>query len=73
MTLRRLFVTLSSLTLALGTPANAQDIPPQRLPVFGGSGGTAFTRDCGSGKVLTGLRFRGGMFVDAVGLLCRVC
>lgn len=46
-------------------------LPAQLLPVYGGSGGTAFTRGCGAGKVLTGVRYRAGLFVDAVGLLCR--
>jgi hypothetical protein len=52
-------------------PVSAGFAPPQYLPIYGGSGGTSFTRDCGSGYVLTGLRYRGGLLVDAVGLLCR--
>lgn len=52
-------------------PVSSTWLPPQLLPVYGGSGGTAFTRTCGSGKVLTGLRFRDGIRVDAVGILCR--
>ena len=47
------------------------DLPTQRLPVFGGSGGTAFTLDCGNGRVMSGVRARAGRLVDAVGLLCR--
>ena len=49
----------------------SQNLPPQNLPVLGGSGGTAFSRDCGAGHVLTGLRYRSGLVVDAIGLLCR--
>ena len=49
----------------------ARALPPQLLPVYGGAGGTAFTRSCGAGKVLTGLRFRDGLLVDAIGILCR--
>ena len=60
--------TWSALALV---PMRAPDLPPQLLPVYGGSGGTAFTRDCGAGRALTGLRYRRGMFIDAVGLLCR--
>ena len=52
-------------------PVSSSYLPPQLLPVYGGSGGTSFTRDCGSGRVLTGLRFRSGLLVDAVGILCR--
>jgi hypothetical protein len=47
------------------------DLPPQYLPVYGGSGGTAFTKDCGSGYVLTGLRYRSSLLVDAIGIMCR--
>ena len=53
--------------LALTSP----DLPPQNLPVLGGTGGTAFTRDCGAGRVLSGVRYRSGMVIDAIGLLCR--
>ncbi len=52
-------------------PLSSSNLPPQVLPVYGGSGGTAFTRSCGAGKVLTGLTFRTGLWMDAVGLLCR--
>jgi hypothetical protein len=43
---------------------------PQYTSVVGGAGGTAYTLDCGPGKLLTGLRGRAGMNVDAVGVLC---
>ena len=51
--------------------ASSPDLPAQLLPVYGGASGSAFTRSCGAGKVLTGLRFRASLLVDAVGLLCR--
>ena len=60
--------------LVLGTIAATPllpDLSPQVFPVHGGSGGTAFTRSCGSGKVLTGLYGRQGFLVDAFGILCR--
>lgn len=60
--------TWSALTLV---PMRATDLPEQRLPVYGGSGGTAFSRSCGAGRVLTGLRYRAGLSLDAIGLLCR--
>ncbi len=66
--LRRLVRVGGMLSLA---PLLSTDLPPQLLPVYGGSGGAAFSRDCGSGKVMTGLRFRAGVVLDAVGLLCR--
>jgi hypothetical protein len=53
--------------LALG----GSDLPPQNLPVLGGSGGSAFSRDCGAGRVLSGVRYRSGLVIDAIGLQCR--
>ena len=67
---RATLLTLSWVTLSV-TPLSSTPLPPQLLPVYGGASGTAFNRSCGAGKVLTGLRFRAGMLVDAVGLLCR--
>jgi len=64
--LRTLFAALAALPI-LAT----SDLPPQYLPVLGGSGGNAFSRDCGTGRVLTGVRYRSGMFIDAIGLQCR--
>ena len=70
-------IASTSATVTTGTPENvaapgpSTDLPAQLLPVYGGSGGTAFSRDCGAGRVLTGLRYRSGQLLDAVGLLCR--
>lgn len=61
----------TSLALAALPLLALPDLPPQYLTTLGGSGGTAFSRDCGAGHVLTGLRHRSGMVIDAVGLLCR--
>jgi hypothetical protein len=65
--------TLAALSLlALGaSDLLSQNLPPQNLPVLGGSGGTAFSRDCGAGHVLSGLRYRSGLVIDAIGLQCR--
>lgn len=52
------------------TTVSAADHLEQRTEIIGGSGGTAFTRDCGAGKVLTGLRGRDGLVIDAIGILC---
>lgn len=49
----------------------AADLPPQLLPILGGSGGSSFTRSCGTDKVLSGLQYRAGLVVDAIGVLCR--
>ena len=60
--------------LALGTISATpllSDLTPQVFPVMGGSGGSSFSRSCGSGKVLTGLYGREGLVVDAIGVLCR--
>ena len=59
---------------ALGTISATplpSDLSPQVFPVHGGSGGSSFSRSCGSGKVLTGLYGREGFLVDAFGILCR--
>jgi hypothetical protein len=70
MSMRILLLTLGWSVLAI-VPARAIDYPAQPLPVYGGTGGTAFTRSCGADKVLTGLRYRYGILIDAIGLLCR--
>ena len=70
---RQFLATLSVLSLlSVGaSDLRSQDLPPQNLPVSGGSGGTSFSRDCGAGRVLTGFRYRKGLTIDAIGLLCR--
>jgi hypothetical protein len=70
MSIRMTVLALATGVLALA-PMRSTDLPEQKLPVFGGSGGTAFTRDCGAGRVLTGFRYRVGTSVDAIGVLCR--
>ena len=60
-----------SLGMVPAVPLSSSRLPEQLLPVYGGSGGTAFSRSCGAGKVLSGLRSRGGVLLDAVGLLCK--
>jgi hypothetical protein len=67
---RSTFLAVALVTSSM-VPLSSTMLPPQYLPIYGGNGGTSFTRSCGSGKVLTGLRWRDGMVVDAIGLLCR--
>jgi hypothetical protein len=67
---RAMVLGLTSSALAL-LPLRAPDLPPQYLPMYGGNGGTAFTRSCGAGKVMTGVRYRTGLSLDAIGPLCR--
>ena len=69
MTPRAMLLALPLAALSIA-PFRSAILPSQLLPIYGGSGGTAFSRDCGAGKVLTGLRYRAGLLVDAVGLLC---
>ncbi len=53
-------------------PTIAQpDQPEQKTTAFGGTGGSSFSRRCPDGKVLTGLRVKSGLWIDAVGLICR--
>ena len=70
MNLRSVLVAFSVSALSI-SPTRSTDLPAQLLPVYGGAGGTAFSRSCGAGMVMTGIRYRAGMLVDAVGLLCR--
>jgi hypothetical protein len=68
---RSMLLALSWGTFSM-TPIWATDLPPQVGPVNGGGSGTGFSRSCTSGQVLTGFRYRVGLFwVDAIGLLCR--
>lgn len=62
-------VSVCLLLCAIGERGRAQ-LPAQQTSVVGGSGGSAFTRDCGPGRVLTGIRGREGMQIDAIGILC---
>jgi hypothetical protein len=49
-----------------------RDLPVQTLAQAGyPTGGTAFTRTCPSGSVLTGFRTRKGVIIDAIGIKCR--
>lgn len=61
---------LLSLSLT-AAPVSAQDLPTQYSALYGGGGGTSFSRDCGAGRLLAGVRGREGMLVDAIGLTCR--
>ena len=56
---------------AMTSSVRTADLPPQQLPIHGGGGGTAFTRTCGANRVMTGFQFRRGLWIDAIGLLCR--
>lgn len=67
---RSILASLVWATLAM-TPTRAADLPPQLLPVIGGSGGSLFRRECGAGKVLTGFRYTQDSSLTAIGLLCR--
>jgi hypothetical protein len=71
--MRRCVVSLTAIFLIPTTIASARlaDLPPQALPVYGGGGGTSFTRNCGTDRVMTGFQFRRGLWIDGIGLLCR--
>jgi hypothetical protein len=58
-------------TKTASTTTTTTDLAAQVLPVLGGSGGTSFSRSCGSGKVLTGFAYRASAVVDGLQLLCR--
>ena len=44
---------------------------PDLLPLVGGPGGTSFAHVCPAGHVLTGVRVRRGITLDAIGIRCR--
>ena len=69
MTVRSMLMVMAYGVIPLATTSTA--LPTQYLPIYGGGGGSGFTRSCGTGKVLTGLQYRLGLVVDAVGVLCR--
>lgn len=67
-----------SMSLAVATclaassaSARAQGVLTQDLPIKGLPTGTSITSNCPSGSVLTGLRARVGLVIDAVGIRCR--
>ncbi len=68
------FISLLMMTLWLGfglTPP-AASAAEYSTPIFGGSGGKySYNLDCGRGAVITGLVFKSGSYVDAIGVLCR--
>lgn len=67
---RSLLLGLTGGVLAL-TPMRAPDLPAQKLPIEGGSGGIPFIRECGAGKVVTGFRYSTNPALVAIGLICR--
>ena len=66
---RSILLVMAYGMIPLATSSTA--LPTQYLPIWGGGGGSGFTRSCGAGKVLTGLQYRAGLVIDAVGVLCR--
>jgi hypothetical protein len=71
---RRFFVrplhTIACAALLMPPLGALTQLPEQLTPIVGGPSGTPFVKDCGPGHVLTGLRGREGLQVDAVGILC---
>lgn len=65
------FVAATLLFGALAAVIRAQDSDAQALPAIGTDGGTSFTRQCPAGQVLTGIRARAGVVIEALGISCR--
>jgi hypothetical protein len=66
----RLIRSVVCTALLMPSRATTAQLPEQQTPIIGGAGGTVFVKGCGRGHVLTGLRGREGLQVDAVGILC---
>ena len=60
------FLLVPGLTGSRHAGSAAQD-----LVIYGGGGGSAFTRTCGNNRVMTGFQYRKGLVIDGIGLLCR--
>ena len=70
--LRRPGLSLALAALIGPSVLSAQNDAAQALPLIGSaSGGTAFTRQCPPGQILTGIRARIGLVIDAIGIKCR--
>jgi hypothetical protein len=70
--MRITIVIVAVCTLCVTTPdLAAQDRNITSFPLVGWvTGGTSFSRTCPRGSVLTGLRWRAGYQLDAVGIMC---
>ena len=65
------FLSILGSLLLISRAAAAQDLAAENLKLMGGTGGTAFTRSCPAGSVLTGIRAKVGLAIDAIGIKCR--
>jgi hypothetical protein len=63
----RSFASLAVAPMAIVIAA----VAVENLPLVGSSGGNSFTRDCPANHVLSGIRYRRGLVLDAVGIKCR--
>ena len=61
----------AAISVGLSTHALDARFVFEDLPSIGTSGGTAFSRECPDNHVLTGIRYRSGFLLDAVGIKCR--
>jgi hypothetical protein len=66
-----LTAALAATTLAFAPRVSTRDFAAQHIGPYGGPSGTTFTRSCGSDRVMTGIRARSGIALDAIGLYCR--
>ncbi len=66
-----LLVAVLASLLVIGSSAAAPPVIETRLALIGSGGGKSFTRRCPDDHVLTGLRWRTGMVIDAIGIRCR--
>jgi hypothetical protein len=66
--MRKILFGLLAATLAF---VPMHDEPVQNLIIYGGGGGTSFSRSCGNDKVLVGFEYRAGLVIDALSLICR--
>lgn len=66
-----LFAAAAACGLMVSAAAVNANVVFENLPLIGGIGGEAFSRECPDKHVLTGIRYRSHVLVDGIGIKCR--
>ncbi len=63
---------MCTLWLGSGPTLSTASAAEYSTPILGGPGGKySYNMDCGRGAVITGLMYKSGSWVDAIGVVCR--